>query len=120
MRTKIISSFPGTWIKILLLGVLITLTSCDALVCDIPVSCVNQTNKPIYMVFFVTDYPMTTISNIVTNNRLPVILTADVPANTTVNLTIYEPDRLGIWYGAYINDTLYVTGKVQNPIIKIE
>lgn len=108
------------WIKILLIGIIITFSSCDALVCDIPVSCINLTNEPVYMVFFVTDYPAPTISNIVTNNRLPVALTADVPSMDTVNLTIYEPDRLSIWYGVYINDTLYVTGKVQNSIIKIQ
>ena len=107
-------------ISTLLLGLILMITSCDALVCDIPVSCVNKTNVPVYVVFFATDYPAPMITNIVTNNRLPVMLTADIPAKTTVNLTIYEPDRLGIWYGVYINDTLYVTGKVQNPVIEIE
>ena len=106
-------------IYIILITVL-GLTSCDILVNDITVTCVNDTNTTVTMVFYATDYPLPTINNIVTNNKVPILTWIDVPAKDNVSLTIYEVDRLGVWYGAYINDSLYVTGKVINPIIKIK
>ena len=104
---------------ILIIG-LAVLSSCDKLVTDITVTCVNETNTEVNMVFYATDYPIPTIYNITTNNSLPVLTTLDIPAQSTRSVTIYEPDRLSVWYGAYINDTIYVTGKIMNHIIKIQ
>jgi len=106
-------------IYILLISI-VGLASCDVLVNDMTVTCINETDTTVTMVFYATDYFLPTINNIVTNNQVPILTRIDVPSNDAVSLTIYEVDRLGVWYGAYINDSVYVTGKVMNQTIKIQ
>jgi len=115
----IIGMFAG-----IIIGILagMFLSSCDKLVNDIRVTCINETDEQAYVRFFATDYPLPNVWNIVNNNDLPVLVTASVYPHESMNVIIYEPVRLDVWYGVYINDSLYVTGKINvyNPIIKIE
>lgn len=92
----------------------------DIAVNDIDITMVNETNETLQVLFFSTEYPTQQIANIIHDNKLPVMASMNIEPNSYNIINIIEPIRLCVWYGVYVGDTLYVTGKADKPFIKIQ
>jgi hypothetical protein len=103
---------------------LVHFTSCnqiiDIAVNDIDITMVNETSETAQVLFFSTEYPLQQIANIIHDNELPVMASMIIEPDSYNIINIVEPIRLCVWYGVYINDTLYVTGKADKEFIKIQ